>query len=113
MNNDSHSIDLNSLFVDIDAPEEADAFASRVMESTAQLRFQRNARRVALGILVALLLPPLQDFGLVVTQVMLVSVLPLDGGLLAELLAPINSVGAVLSAVLFSMRVFYKRLFGG
>lgn len=113
MRKEIQPIDIKVLFSDIDTPDEAESFTGRVMEGTEQLRFQKNARRIAFGVLVALLLPPIQDFGLVLTQVMLVSVLPLEGGLLAELLAPINSVGAVLSVVLFSLRVFYKRLFGG
>ena len=113
MTNSTQPIDFQELFAAEDDPDNAAEFEARVMAGTAQLRFQRNARRLAVGVLLALLLPPIQDFGLVLTQLMLVTVVPIGSGLVAEVLAPINSVGAILSAVLLTMRTFYKRLFSG
>jgi hypothetical protein len=61
--------------------------------------------------LLALLVPPLQDFGLAVTEILLISLVSFEGGLLAELLAPVNTVGTVVSFALFGMRAFYRQLF--
>jgi hypothetical protein len=83
----------------------------QIMAATDRLKRRRILIRIGLALLLALLMPPLQDFGLATTQILLVSLIAIDGGLVAELLAPINTVGAALSAVLFAMRAFYKRLF--
>jgi len=105
--------DQNLLQVFASAPDAqaSTAFTTEVLDGTSRLRRRRLIRRALLGLLLSLLLPPLQDFGVALTQVLMISLVQLEAGLVGQLLAPINSVGAVLSAVLFSLRLVHKRLF--
>ena len=111
MNENTDLEDLQALFAQSPEPRSADSFTADVMNGTDKLKRWRLFKRICIGLLLALLLPPIQEYGLATTQLLLVTLIAMDGGLIAELLAPINSVGAALSLVLFSMRAFYLRLF--
>ena len=103
--------DLQALFAQLPEPRSTDSFTVDVMNGTDKLKRRRIFKRICIGLLLALLLPPVQESGLAATQLLLVTLIEMDGGLVAELLAPINSVGAALSLALFSMRAFYLKLF--
>jgi hypothetical protein len=111
MSDTNQPIDLQTLFTESAQQIDADAFTSDVMAGTERLRRRKVLLRIGLGMLLALLVPPLQDFGLAVTEILLISLVSFEGGLLAELLAPVNTVGTVVSFALFGMRAFYRQLF--
>lgn len=70
-------------------------------------------QRIALGVLVALVTLPLQDVGLAVARLFMLAVVDIEAGLAAILLAPINTVGGVLSLILFLMRYLHRWIFRG
>jgi hypothetical protein len=111
MTDSNQPIDLETLFADSTQSTEDDAFTAEVMAGTDRLKRRKVLLRIGIGILLALLIPPLQEFGLAVTEILLISLISFEGGLLAELLAPVNTVGTLVSMVLFSMRAFYQQLF--
>jgi len=111
MSDTNQPIDLKALFAEPVEKVDADTFTTEVMAGTQRLRRRKILLRIGLGLLLALLVPPLQDFGLAVTEVLLISLVSFEGGLLAELLAPVNTVGTVVSVALFGMRAFYRQLF--
>ena len=87
------------------------AFLSRTLERTDALQRRRWLRRVGVGLLLSLLAMPLQDFALAITPVLAQSLVDVDAGLVTELLAPVNSVAGLLSAVLLTLRAAHRRLF--
>lgn len=111
MSDTSQPIDLKALFAESAQQIDADTFTTDVMAGTQRLRRRKVLLRIGLGMLLALLVPPLQDFGLAITEVLLISLISFEGGLLADLLAPVNTVGTVVSVALFGMRAFYRQLF--
>jgi len=88
-----------------------DAFTSEVMSRADKLKRKVIIRRILVGIAFALMAIPLEDFVLVLTQFLILSLVELDNNLVAELLAPVNSVGGLLSFVLLTLRIAHKRLF--
>lgn len=111
MSDTNQPIDLKALFAQPVEKVDADTFTTEVMAGTQRLRRRKILLRIGLGLLLALLVPPLQDFGLAITEVLLISLISFEGGLLADLLAPVNTVGTVVSFALFAMRAFYRQLF--
>lgn len=87
-----------------------DNFSVEVIEKAGDQRRKTIIRRLLLGALFSLAAIPLQDFALAMVEILAVSLIELEGRLVAQLLAPINSVGALLSLVLFSLRAVYARL---
>ena len=103
---------LQNLFAtNADQELAGEAFTSGVMTRTDTLKRKVIVRRICVGLLLALLGIPLQDFALALTQVLVISLIELDNQLVAQLLAPVNSVGSLLLIVLFGLRVVHKRIF--
>ncbi len=86
-------------------------FNSTVLARTDRLKRRRIIARALLAAALALIAVPLEDVGLVMAQLLLVSLVSIDNALVAELLAPVNSVGSLLSFTLLALRAFHKRLF--
>ena len=103
--------ELQALFAAADEDLDGQDFSREVMAGTERLRRRRIARRASVALGLSLLAMPMQDVALAVSQMLIVSLVELEGGLVAELLAPINSVGGLLSAVLLLLRLAHKRLF--
>ena len=102
---------LQAVFLS-DGPDLAgEDFAGQVMSQTDAIRRKKIIMRICIGLILSLLGIPLQDFALATTQVLGVSLFELDSRLLAQVLAPVNSVGSLLSVVLLGLRVIHKRLF--
>jgi hypothetical protein len=89
----------------------SDAFTKDVMQQTDRLKRRRIILRVCLALALALLSPPLQDFGLAMAQTLVQSLVDVENRLLAQALAPLNTVGGLLSVVLLILRAAHKRLF--
>ena len=106
---------LQALFAQpLDSLAEApanDAFTEEVMQQTDRLKRKRIILRICLALALALLSPPLQDFALATAQTLVLSLVDLENRLLAQLLAPLNTVGGLLSVVLLVLRAAHKRLF--
>jgi hypothetical protein len=102
---------LRQVFADSDLELAGDDFTMEVMSHADPLRRRRIIRRVMLGFAFALIAIPLEDIGLALARFLLLSLVEIDDSLAAELLAPVNSVGSLLSFVLLSLRVAHKKLF--
>lgn len=88
-----------------------DNFVSEVMAATRRANRREMLGRVVLGLVVMLAMIPLQDAALELAALLMVQLIKLEQGLAAVLLAPVNSVGALLALVLFAIRAAHRRLF--
>ena len=88
-----------------------DSFTTDVMSQVDKLKYRVIARRILLGIAFALITIPLDDIVLELTHFLLQTLVELDNSLIADLLAPVNSVASLLSVILLTMRIAHKRLF--
>ena len=86
-------------------------FTTSVMSGADKLKRRAVIRRIFLGLGLALIGIPLQDFALAISQVLVLSVVALDDLLLAQILAPVNTVGSLLSLVVLGLRIVHKRIF--
>ncbi len=111
MNESERDPQLQAWFAEVAEVPAGDDFTARVMGQTRRLRRRRIVRRVSLGLGLALLAVPLQDVAVALTHVLVITLVDLDNALLATLLAPVNTVGSVLSAVLLLLRAGHRRLF--
>lgn len=111
MTNDDRDPLLGKLFADAEQDMDADAFTATVTARTETLRHRKIVRRICLLGVLALVGIPLQDYGLALSQVLVEHVFRIDNALLAELLAPIDTVGGLLSAMLLALRGLHRRLF--
>lgn len=102
---------LQKMFADSDLELAGDTFTTEVMSHADRLRRRRIIRRVMLGFVFALIAIPLEDTGLALARILLSSLVEIDDSLAAELLAPVNSVGSLLSFVLLSLRLAHKKIF--
>lgn len=111
MSQDDRDPALETLFAGAEEHLDAETFTTTVMSRTATLRRRKILRRVCLMALLALVGIPLQDYGLALSQAFVVQVFPIDDALLAQLLAPVNTVGALFSAMVLGLRILHRRLF--
>lgn len=88
-----------------------DNFVSEVVDATRHAYRREMLGRLVLGLVVVMAMIPLQDAALELAALLMVQVIELQGGVVAALLAPVNSVGALLSLVLFAIRAAHRRLF--
>lgn len=109
---DHHRDDaLQKMFADADLELAGDTFTTEVMSQADRLKRRLIVRRVLVGFAIFLIAIPLEDFVLALTQFLILTLVELDNNLVAELLAPLNSVGGLLSFVLLALRIAHKRLF--
>ncbi len=93
------------------APVADEGFSERVVTRAAGLKRRRIFARIALGLVVTVAAAPLREYALTVSELVVTALVAIPPGLLSVLLAPINSVGAVLAFALFVLRLFYRRFF--
>ncbi len=103
--------EISTLFTE---PElQADpAFTETVMAQVQQQHEQLRRRRMLVGILLGLLLIPLEDLAIGIAHLLAVSLIQIEHELASQLLAPINTVGALLSLVLLLLRMTRSRFRG-
>ena len=99
MSEESRDLALQALFDQArgEPAAQGDAFTETVMQQADRSRRRAIWLRVGIAVLLAAVSAPLQDVGLVITEVMLISLVEADGGLISQVLAPVNTVGALLS----------------
>jgi hypothetical protein len=102
---------LQQMFASADTQLAGDTFSRQVMSRTDKLKRRRVIIRLLMALAVALAGIPLEDYVLDTARFLGSSLLELDDTLIAELLAPVNSVGGMLSLVLLALRAGHKRLF--
>lgn len=93
-------------------PVADEGFSERITTRTAEIRRRRIVGRVVLGLMITVGAAPLREYGLTASELVVTTLIALPPGVLNVLLAPVNSVGAVLALALFVLRLFYRRFFG-
>ncbi len=111
MNGDNLNPALQAAFRTEEQDIAGEAFTTQVMTQTGKLKRRKIIRRICVGLLFALLAVPMQDIAMVTTHTLVLSLIEIDDSLLAQILAPVNTVGSLLSFVLLGLRLFYKRIF--
>lgn len=86
-------------------------FTTQVMHLTRQQRWRRNGMRALKGLVLFLVCIPLQDVALAFGALAMVELVEIEHQLAATLLAPVNSLGGVLTFVLLVLRFVHGRLF--
>ncbi len=81
------------------------------MQETDRAKRRTWLRRFAIGLALSLLAAPVQDFGLAFTEILVSSLVEVEQTFVAQILAPINSVGSLLSMLLLGLRIMHKRIF--
>ncbi len=108
---DDQFSDLQELFSGTDERLAGDAFTAEVMAQAESLNRKTIVTRFVISLVLGLLAVPVQEVVLPLAEILVHSLVDLDDRLLAQILAPINSVGGALSVALFGLRVMHKKLF--
>lgn len=87
-------------------------FEERLQTALVRRHRWTLARRACFALGLALLLAPVQDVALDLSAVLLTRLVEIENRLAAELLAPINTVGGIVSLSLLGIRLAHRRLFG-
>lgn len=111
MTDDDHDPTLDELFSEFGDDLPGEQFTGEVMVRTDRAKRWIVARRITLGVLLGLLAIPLENFALAFAHILAVTLIDLEHGLVAQLLAPVNTVGSLLSVVLLGLRIVHKRIF--
>lgn len=86
-------------------------FTRQVTDKTARLRRRNILLRFLLMIVLSTLAVPVQDLAISLSQLVMVNLVPLENSLAAQLLAPVNTVGSLLSLLILTIRLLHKRIF--
>ena len=105
--------DIAEWFSEPQPAADEQSFTESVMAQTRRMRRRRIAQRVMIGLLLAAVSIPAQDLGLAIAELAMVQLVEVDNQLAAGVLAPINTVGGVLSVVLLFLRTVYRRMLRG
>lgn len=110
MNEQSHDPALTSLF---EAPQKLSEteFSGSVMREVTKHRYRQMTLRVLPAIVFAPLAPFTQASAIQLVELLMTSLVNIEGELLAQLLAPINTVAGALSVSILALRVIYQRVF--
>jgi len=112
--NDERDPLLESLFARAERELVEDKFTAQVMAQVATRR--RNVligRLAVVALLVALellLSTPLQNSASVITQVLSTSLVELEGGAVATVVSPINSIAGLIGMLLLGMQFLHRRM---
>ena len=111
MDEESKDPNLQAWFAEATVPAHEAAFTQSVLQEVDRARRWKIARRVMLALALALISIPAQDIGLIIADAFLAQLVNVPNQTVAVVLAPINSVGGVLSMVLLLIRAIHRRLF--
>lgn len=108
MTNDERDPTLQRLFTEARQTLDGEEFTDRVMALTRKRKTKLVVGRIGIGLVLVVLAISLQDVVVLLTQI---PVIELDEGLMGELVAPVNHLGALLSLGLILVRVAYRKIF--
>ncbi len=112
--NDERDPLLESIFARAERELVEDKFTAQVMAQVATRRRNVLIGRLAIvALLVALellLSTPLQNSAGVITQVLSTSLVELEGGAVATVVSPINSIAGLIGMLLLGMQFLYRRM---
>ena len=111
MTSDTHNPALQSLFASARQDLDGESFTSGVMDQAQDVHRKRVILGIGIGIVLALLAYIFRDFGAEMTNILLTSIIDLEEHFLAQVLAPLNTLGSVLSMILLGLRIAHRRLF--
>ncbi len=111
MNEEPRDAQLQALFDQAQTKLPGNEFVQQALDQTLRLQRRRKIQRIAAGILVFLVAVLLQDFSLELSRMLMVSLVDLPENIATTLLAPVNSLGGVLTAVLICLRLTQRRLY--
>ncbi len=111
MDEEHRDVQLQAFFDQAQTSLPGNDFVQKALAETLRLQRRAKIQRISVGMLIFLAAIPLQDFSLEVSQMLMVSLIDLPENIATILLAPVNSLGGVLTAVLFCLRLTQKRLY--
>ena len=111
MNEESRDAQLQALFDQAQTELPGNEFVQQALAQTGRLRRRARMQRIAAGILIFLTALLLQDFSLDLSKILMISLIDLPENIVTTLLAPVNSLGGVLTAILICLRLTQKRLY--
>ncbi len=86
-------------------------FSRSVMRNVTKHRFRRMALRLLPALVFLPFAPVTQVYATQLSQILMTSLVGIEAPVIAQLLAPINSVAGVLSIALLLLRMAYLRVF--
>jgi hypothetical protein len=86
-------------------------FSCSVLKEVTNRRYRRIALRLLPGFVFAPFVPDAQTFAIKLAELLMTSLVNIEGDMITQLLAPINTVAGALSISLIVLRVAYLRVF--
>ena len=111
MNEESRDAQLQALFDQAQTKLPGNEFVQQALAEALRLQRRTKMQRIATGILVFLTALLLQDFSLDLSKMLMISLIDLPENIVTTILAPVNSLGGVLTAILICLRLMQKRLY--
>ena len=101
--------EIQAWFARTEVPLTEPDFISPLMDRVNRAHRQRLVFRGLVAILLFTFGALFRDDGIALAQLIMTQLVPIDGELTRTLLAPINSVGFILSMVILLLRFIYRR----
>ena len=110
--NDVLDSQLLALFAEAQAREQLDTEQfMQQMRHSVDRQYRRNiAWRVGMGLLLLLITTPMQDIAVALAPLFVTQIIDIPNQLVAQVLAPVNTVGAIVSLILLGVRLTQKKL---
>ncbi|MDJ0653856.1 MAG: hypothetical protein QNJ40_06875 [Xanthomonadales bacterium] len=102
---------LSGLFANATEDLDGESFTQAVMDETIRLRRRHRMGWIALGVVAVLMAFVMQDLVVDFSQALAHPLFTIDHRLMAEMLAPVNSIGGLLSMAVLALRLAYRRIF--
>jgi hypothetical protein len=102
---------LQALFAQSQAELPAQPFTAQVLDKVNKRRRRGIAWRGLCAVVLALGVVALEGYALQIAHILFVTVVEIESSLLAQVLAPLNTVGGLLSIALLMIRAAHRRLF--
>ena len=111
MTDSDRDLRLETLFADARQDLAGKTFTAQVMLRTDKLKRRAVIGRIFVAMVIGLLAILLEDSVQLLTLNLASSVIDLDDRLLAQILSPLNNIGALLAFGLIGLRMAYRKIF--
>lgn len=111
MTDSDRDLRLETLFADAKQDLVGEAFTAQVMSRTDKMKRRAVIGRIFVAMVIGLLAILLEDSVQLLTLNLASSVIDLDDRLLAQILSPLNNIGALLAFGLVGLRMAYRKIF--